>query len=179
MTTINQADKIYVGSSLVSAVYAGTDKVWPAEYKLLTSFTPTDEFNSFTGEVGMVFGLTTNMTFNKIGARCGTGGTGFTVTLNKNDGSFTQIASAVIDFTGAAVGEFRYIAVPDFTLIGDSATTYTLHASVVDGQPQYWCGSSPAAIANKFSLVSCYFNSPPPTQYLADQSYVGLDLDYG
>jgi hypothetical protein len=30
MTLLNQADKIYIGSNLVSAVYAGSTKVWPA-----------------------------------------------------------------------------------------------------------------------------------------------------
>ena len=147
-------------------------------YNLLVSYAPSgDVVNAFVGEVGMVFGLTKNMTFNKIGMRCTTGDTSIFVSLNKNDGSFTLISSTTITFPGSIIGQFYYATVPQFTLIGDSATTYTLHAAVAnDGQS--WAGSSPCVIQNKFSMISCYFNSPPPTQYVADQCYVGLDLAF-
>ena len=75
------------------------------------------------------------------------------------------------------IGQFYYATVPQFTLIGDSATTYVLSAAV-GNDSQSWIGSSPCVIQNKFSLTSCYFNSPPPNLYTADQSYVGLDLAF-
>jgi hypothetical protein len=39
MTTINEADTIYLGDEVVDRVYAGTDLIWPGEP---TGFSPTD-----------------------------------------------------------------------------------------------------------------------------------------
>ena len=147
-------------------------------YNLLVSYAPDTEYvNAFVGSVGMVFGLTKNMTFNKVGMRCATGDTSIFVSLNQNDGGFALIASATITFPGGVIGQFYYATVPQFTLIGDSATTYVLSAAV-GNDSQSWIGSSPCVIQNKFSLTSCYFNSLPPNLYTADQSYVGLDLAF-
>ena len=56
-------------------------------YNLLVSYAPDTEYvNAFVGSVGMVFGLTKNMTFNKVGMRCATGDTSIFVSLNQNDG---------------------------------------------------------------------------------------------
>lgn len=184
MTLLNEADKIYFRGLAVDAVYGGAVKVWPAsvvvpppETHLLVSYDGTGpEYDSYAGNVGMIFGLTADMTFNQIGCRKGTGDITVPVTINVNDAGFAVVASAVVDVSGGTVGEFYYVDVDPFTL--SSSVDYVLSASFPTiGNGQMWSGSIDCVINNKRTMTSCYFqDGQAPNAYTAEQSYVGFDL---
>src|SRR6185295_14376093 len=88
---------------------------------LLVSYTPGSDRNDFTGEVGVRIGIgTADIPINWIGARRHSSAQTGTHTVKLYEWfSDTVVASAAIDYTGIAVGDFAWTSVSPVTLLAN------------------------------------------------------------
>lgn len=184
MTLLNEADAIYAGSSEAAAVYLGANKVWPAapagpSASLLVSYTPGADRNDFEGEVGVRLGIGgANIPFTWMGARRHHASQTGTHTVKLYEWfSSALVRSAVIDFTGVAVGEYAWVAVPATTLLAGGYYPLMLVVHAYDGQP--W-GNTPAPVSmvpGITNIYGCYYAGGFGTTGI-NEMFNGLDLGW-
>lgn len=181
MTVLNTASKVYKGSALASAVYAGANKVWPAAAagpaaSILVSYTPGTDRNDFTGEVGVRLGIGTSpLTVSWVGMRHnGVGGTR-TVKLYEWFSSAVQ-RTVTVDLTGGTAGAYVWTPMTPITLGANGYYALLMVCTASDGQT--WKNPGPVAMTSQIvNIYDSYYAGGLQTG-LQNSSFVGLDLGW-
>ena len=185
MTLLNDADKVYVGGSEAAAVYLGSAKIWPKSAigpisSLLVSYTPGGDRNDIGGEVGVRIGIgPANLTVSWIGMRCHTGNSG-PRTLNLAEFFADALkATATVDLTGKAAGDWVWASIAPVTLIAGGY--YTLMMVTTGPGMQPWNDVGPAAMKSPDvnNIYYCYRGAGGPVSTGGPNQIFGGGFDLG
>jgi hypothetical protein len=187
MTLLNDADAIYVGSTPVDKVYAGSNLVWEPSgggeattMKLMTSFTPGTVRSDFQGQAGVRLNIVANKEFTWIGAMAAVNGLGLQHVAVYDWYTLAVVAEATVDFTGKAAGEWAWAQVPPFTL-ATSPGYYALVANTYFGVG--WVNAGPTTFDPSITgnIYSCYRGDNPAWAFDAgsvNYQFFGVDLGW-
>ena len=148
---------------------------------LIPAWTTAQTRQDFTGVAGIQFTVTTAMTFNQIGGRCGSGTLGPQTIVLRNVTDAVELARVVIDMTGKVTGQYYYATIPSVTLV--PGKTYVLWAAVTANNGYLWADDIFATchVRNSASWASVYGSSltgAPGGTNTTNSQYWGVDLDY-
>jgi hypothetical protein len=181
MTLLKDATKVYSGSALAGAVYAGSNKVWPPAVagptaSILVSYTPGTDRNDFTGEVGVRLGIgAAPLTVSWVGMRHnGVGGTRTVKLYEWFSGAVQRTVN--IDLTGGTAGVYVWAPMTPITLGASGYYALLMVCTAFDGQT--W--KNPGAVSMTSQIVNIYdsYYSGGLQTGSPNSSFVGLDLGW-
>jgi hypothetical protein len=144
---------------------------------LLTAYTPGTDRNDFTGEVGVRLGIGASpFTVSWVGARRHSSAqTGtHTVKLYEWFGSTVE-RTAIIDYTGVAVGSYAWTAITPITLTAGGYYALLMVVTAFDGQT--WCNPGAATYTGMANVYDSYYAGGLQTGG-AGSAFIGLDLGW-
>lgn len=183
MTVLKTASKVYKGANLAAKVYAGSAVAWapPAAAptsKLLLTYTPGTDRNDFDGEVGVRLGIgAAGIPITWLGARRHSAAQTGTKTLKLYEWfSQTVQRTAIIDYTGVAVGSYAWAAISPITLVANGY--YALLMVVVANDGQIWCNPGPVTYAPGIvNIYDSYWYSGLQTGS-QNACFIGVDVGW-
>lgn len=188
MTLLNEAHKIYLGTTEVNRVYAGANMVYEKigtggpiapTASLVTAYTPGTDRNDFTGQVGVRIGIgAANISISWIGARRHSASQTGVHTLKLYEWFADALErTGTVNFDGVAVGSYAWGAVTPYTLLAGGY--YGLMMDVVASDGQMWCNPGPVTMAPSIvNIYDIYRISGPPQTGLQNSMFNGLDLGW-
>jgi hypothetical protein len=145
---------------------------------LLTSFTPADNRDDFTGEVGVRINMIASRSVSWLGLRCNTGNSGIHKLNLYEWFADALVATANIDLTGKTPGTWVWVPITPVTL---TSGYYALLKEVVQGAGQLWVNNSPTTFSPTYTgNIYATYRVPGGTMAVTgnDLQFVGVDLGW-
>jgi hypothetical protein len=164
------------GQAVTASIGTAKAVATPADF-LCTSFTPGADRNDFSGSVGVRIWFNQNMTFEWLGARCGTDNTGLHRVAVYEWMADSLVAEGYVDFTDRTVGDYAWVKVAPFSVV--SGNYYAIMKDTTASDGQWWANIGGTVFQFSSQTVGAYRPSGGALSGATpDQQYVGVDLGW-